>query len=59
MIDIFCDPQTSGGLLISVSREDGEQIMKDFAQADMETTCRIIGEVTKKQEKSVKLRNHL
>ena len=59
MIDIFCDPQTSGGLLISVSREDGEQIMKDFAQADMETTCRIIGEVTNKQEKSVKLRNHL
>ncbi len=39
MIDIFCDPQTSGGLLISVSREDGEQIMKDFAQADMETNA--------------------
>jgi selenide,water dikinase len=59
MIDIFCDPQTSGGLLISVSREDGERIMEDFARADMETSCRIIGRVTKKQEKSVKLRNHL
>ncbi|MDF2888426.1 MAG: selenide, water dikinase [Lacrimispora sp.] len=59
MIDIFCDPQTSGGLLISVSREDGERIMEDFARADMETSCRIIGRVTKKQDKSVKLRNHL
>lgn len=59
MIDIFCDPQTSGGLLISVSREDGERIMEDFARVDMETSCRIIGRVTRKQEKSVKLRNHL
>ncbi len=59
MIDIFCDPQTSGGLLISVSREDGERIMEDFARVGMETTCRMIGRVTKKQEKPVKLRNHL
>lgn len=59
MIDIFCDPQTSGGLLISVSREDGERIMEDFIRVGMETTCRMVGRVTKKQEKPVKLRNHL
>ncbi len=59
MIDIFCDPQTSGGLLISVSREDGERIMEDFAREGMETECRMIGRVTKKQEKPVKLRNRL
>lgn len=59
MIDIFCDPQTSGGLLISVSREDGERIMDTFLQAGMETACRIIGRVTKRQEKAVKLVSHL
>ena len=54
--DIFCDPQTSGGLLISVSPEDGECIMRDLEKARMETAYALIGRVVEKEEKSVKLR---
>ena len=54
--DIFCDPQTSGGLLISVSPEDGEKILKDLEKAQMDTAYGIIGRVVEKEEKSVKLR---
>ena len=59
MIDIFCDPQTSGGLLISVSKEAGEQIMNEFKEAHMETSYKIIGRVTKKQDRFVILREAL
>jgi selenide,water dikinase len=54
--DIFCDPQTSGGLLISVSPEDAKNIMKDLEEAEMETVYGIIGRVVEQEEKSVKLR---
>ncbi len=56
LCDIFCDPQTSGGLLLSVSPEDAKQIMKDFETVQMETACRIIGRVVDREEKLVKLR---
>ncbi len=54
--DIFCDPQTSGGLLISVSPEDAKNIMKDLKEAQMETAYGIIGRVVEQEGKSVKLR---
>ena len=54
--EIFCDPQTLGGLLISVSPEDGECIMRDLEKARMETAYALIGRVVEKEEKSVKLR---
>ncbi|WP_313579755.1 selenide, water dikinase SelD [Lacrimispora sp.] len=54
--DIFCDPQTSGGLLISVSPEDAKNIMKDLNAAKMETAYGIIGRVVEQEGKSVKLR---
>lgn len=54
--DIFCDPQTSGGLLFSVSLKDGECIMKDLENARLETAFGIIGRVVEKEEKFVKLR---
>jgi selenide,water dikinase len=54
--DIFCDPQTSGGLLISVSPEVAKSIMKDLEEAEMETAYGIIGQVVEQEEKSVKLR---
>lgn len=56
LLDIFCDPQTSGGLLLSVTPEDGKQIMKDFETVQMETVCRIIGRVVEREEKLIKLR---
>lgn len=54
--DIFFDPQTSGGLLISVSPDTAERILKDFAAAGMETEYGVIGFVTERQEVSVRLK---
>lgn len=56
LLDIFYDPQTSGGLLVSVSCEDAEMIMEEFAQAGMETAYGVIGKVVEKQDKYVTLR---
>ncbi|MFT4104577.1 MAG: selenide, water dikinase SelD [Lacrimispora sp.] len=54
--DIFCDPQTSGGLLVSVSPEDAKRIAEDFKAASMETDWAVIGRVVEREEKLVKLR---
>ncbi|WP_333651209.1 selenide, water dikinase SelD [Lacrimispora sp.] len=54
--DIFCDPQTSGGLLVSVSPEDAKRIAEDFKAASMETEWAVIGRVVEREEKLVKLR---
>lgn len=43
--DIFFDPQTSGGLLVSVTPETAEQILKEFEEAGMENAYGIIGTV--------------
>lgn len=56
LIDIFCDPQTSGGLLISVSPEDAGPILEDFAKAGVDTAFGIIGRVLEREDKFVKLR---
>lgn len=56
MLDIFFDPQTSGGLLFSVEPEVGEQIIREFEAAGMATSYGIIGKVTEREEKSVRLR---
>lgn len=53
--DIFYDPQTSGGLLLSVSPEDGENIIKDLKAAGLNTSFAIIGTVVEREEKSVRL----
>ncbi|MEG0687291.1 MAG: selenide, water dikinase SelD [Hungatella sp.] len=55
MVDIFCDPQTSGGLLVSVTPEDAEQILKKLETAGMTTAYGIIGEVVEQGEVSVRL----
>ncbi|WP_367565230.1 selenide, water dikinase SelD [Lacrimispora sp.] len=54
--DIFCDPQTSGGLLVSVSPEDAKRIAEDFKAGSMETEWAVIGRVVEREEKLVKLR---
>lgn len=53
--DIFYDPQTSGGLLISTTKEDADMIMKEFKETGLETSFAVIGSVTAKQDKAVKL----
>ncbi|MEG0107574.1 MAG: selenide, water dikinase SelD, partial [Lachnospiraceae bacterium] len=54
-IDLLYDPQTSGGLLISVPEEAVESMMKDFEKKNMETKVSIIGKVVEKGEKLISL----
>lgn len=55
LCDIFFDPQTSGGLLVSVTQEDAKQILKDFEAAGILSDCAVIGSVTEKEEVRVRL----
>ncbi len=54
-VDLLYDPQTSGGLLISISPENVEQLMEDFANKGMDTKVSIIGKVVEKGEKLIRL----
>ena len=54
-IDLLYDPQTSGGLLVSVAPEYVEQIMEDFANKQMDTKVSIIGKVVEKGDKYIRL----
>lgn len=55
-VDLLYDPQTSGGLLISVPPEEVENIMKEFEEKKMDTKVSIIGKVIEKDEKLIRLR---
>ncbi len=54
-LDLLYDPQTSGGLLISVSASQLSQMMADFAAAGMETKVAVIGDVKEKSDKLIRL----
>ncbi len=49
--DILYDPQTSGGLLISVARENVDTLLENLSESPIEFA--IIGEVLPKQEKQL------
>ncbi len=55
-IDLLYDPQTSGGLLISVNSIYVNAIMNDFKKAHMDTETFIIGKVRTKREKLIILK---
>lgn len=50
MRDILFDPQTSGGLLISIEKEKANRLL-DFYSENLKTEFNIVGEVIEKQEK--------
>lgn len=50
MQDILFDPQTSGGLLISLEKEKAKELL-DYYSKELKTEFSIIGEVTEKQDK--------
>ena len=54
-LDLLYDPQTSGGLLISVSPENLSDILRDFQMAHMDTTVSVIGKVAEKSDKLIRL----
>lgn len=54
-LDLLYDPQTSGGLLISVSPGSLSGMLEDFRTADMDTTVSVIGKVAEKSDKLIRL----
>lgn len=54
-IDLLYDPQTSGGLLISVSPECAQEMLADFERAGMDTAVSLIGRVSEKSDKLIRL----
>lgn len=54
-LDLLYDPQTSGGLLISVPSASVQDMMRDFAQAGMDTEVSVIGRVSTKSDKLIRL----
>lgn len=57
--DLLYDPQTSGGLLISLPESEVENILKDFEEKNMDTKISVIGRVVEKKEKSIILTKNL
>lgn len=54
-LDLLYDPQTSGGLLISVAPDDLPAMLKDFQNAGMDTEVSVIGKVAAKSDKWIRL----
>ena len=54
-IDLLYDPQTSGGLLISVEKQYAETVMEAFEKKHLDTKVSIIGTVAEKSDKLIRL----
>ncbi len=54
-LDLLYDPQTSGGLLLSVAPEDLNGMLQEFQNIGMETQVSVIGTVTEKSDKLIRL----
>ena len=54
-LDLLYDPQTSGGLLISVSPDNLKEMLADFDRANMDTKVSVIGKVAEKSDKLIRL----
>ncbi len=54
-LDLLYDPQTSGGLLISVSPKYLSDMLSDFKNAGMDTAVSVIGKVADKSDRLIRL----
>lgn len=54
-IDLLYDPQTSGGLLVSVPPEYADEMLEEFERKHMDTTVSVIGTVEEKGDKLIRL----
>ena len=46
-LDLLCDPQTSGGLLLAVPEAEAGNMLEEFARIGMETEVSVVGKVLK------------
>ena len=51
LVDLISDPQTSGGLLVSLPAEDAKSLLEELSVLSL--PCAVIGEVIDKQEKDL------
>ena len=51
MEEILFDPQTSGGLLVSLKQEDAEKALKQLSKLGL--LCGIVGQIVEKREKEI------
>lgn len=54
-VDLLYDPQTSGGLLLSVEPQYVEAVMEKFEKKRLDTKVSIIGTVSEKSDKLIRL----
>lgn len=54
-VDLLYDPQTSGGLLLSVEAQYADAVMEAFEKKHLDTRVSIIGRVTEKSDKLIRL----
>lgn len=54
-VDLLYDPQTSGGLLVSVAAEYAKDVLRAFEKKNMDTKVAVIGKVTEKKDKYIRL----
>lgn len=55
-LDLIMDPQTSGGLLLSVAGEDGDEAVAALSRAGLDTPWAVIGRVHPGREKKLIIR---
>ncbi len=53
--DLFYDPQTSGGLLFSISEDVVEAFLKELKEKKVDTKVSVIGKVIPKQEQWIRI----
>lgn len=54
-LDLLYDPQTSGGLLLSVPQEELKDMLNAFEMVNMETAVSVIGVVSEESDKLIRL----
>jgi selenide,water dikinase len=53
MEEILFDPQTSGGLLVAVSKNDAENLLEELKKENL--PAEIVGEITEKKDIEIKV----
>jgi selenide,water dikinase len=52
-IDLLSDPQTSGGLLVAIDKEDANKALAELQKNNHTRFSKIIGSIVKKEEKAI------